>query len=261
MSTPGPENLPTGLGHSGRPVDPADADSAGVPWQGRNLPPGDFSGDGGEADAELARALREGGEADVVRHLAGARVFVPMTALEVETTTSESGLEADKQADMAVVLLKNPDGRTALPIFSSLADLQAFDKSLRPVPVRAEDAARSAIGEQAHLMVLDCASEQAFEVRGSMVWALAQGREWAVAHEDEVVRDAVAQVCSQYSEITEVAVGPGPQDGSGVLQVTLTLAPGFDQAGIEALVSTVAEELAAQDEVRSRIAGLGFTIT
>ncbi len=256
MSTPGPENLPSGLGRTTGP-----ADSAGQPWEGRRLPQGDFAGDTGEADPALARALREGDDHVVVERLVGTRVFVPMTAVEAETTTTEEGLTADKEADMAVVLLENSDGRTALPIFSSLQDLTAFDARLRPVPVESVTAARAAISEQADLMVLDCASEQAFEVRGSMVWAMVQGRRWLPAHEDPVVREAVERICGQYSEITDVQVGEGSPDGSGVLQVTLGLAAGFDQVGIERLVEVVGQELAAEEDVRARIDGLGFTIT
>ena len=235
-------------------------DSAGVPWQGRELPQGDFSGDTGEASPGLLRALTTGGERDVMRQLARARLLVPMTAVAGETAEGVDGHVADKEADMAVVLLEHPDGRTALPVFSSMADLAAFDSSLRPVPVESARAARAAISEQADLIVLDCASEQAFEVRGSMVWALSQEREWLPAEEDPFVAEAVARVCARVDEITDHTLAAGVPDGQGVLQIGLTLVPGLDEATVQDLVTAIAEELATDGELRARIDGLSFAI-
>ena len=236
------------------------SDSAGVPWEGRSLPQGDFAGDTGESSPGLMRALTTGGERDVVRHLAESRLFVPMSAIATETAEGEHGQVGDKEADMAVVLLKHPDGRTALPIFSSIADLTAFDSSVRPVPVDATRAAQAAVTEQADLMVLDCASEQAFEVRGSMVWALSQQREWIPSEEDPFVASAIERICAAYPGIVEHSLGPGVPDGQGVLQITLTLVEGFSEEQVQLLVTEMAEELAADGELRARIDGLSFSV-
>lgn len=235
-------------------------DSAGVPWQGRELPRGDFAGDTGEAHPGLRRALTSGGERDVVRHLAEARLLVPVAAVAGETTEGVGGQVADKEADMAVVLLEHPDGRTALPVFSSMADLAAFDSSLRPVPVGAVRAAQAAVTEKADLMVLDCASEQAFEVRASMVWALTQQREWLPAEEDPFVSAAVGRVCADHEEVRAHTLSAGTPDGQGVLQIGLTLVPGLDEEQVQQLVTDIAEELATDGELRVRIDGLSFAI-
>lgn len=236
-------------------------DSAGVPWQGRQLPTGGFDGDPGEADPTLMRALTTGTESDVVRALATARLLVPMTAVAGELGEGVDGHVSDTEADMAVALLEHPDGRTALPVFTSLESLAAFNSSMRPVPVGAAKAAQAAVSERADLMVLDCASEQAFEVRGSMVWALAQQREWLPAHEDSFVAASVGRVCSGHEEITDHALAAGAPDGQGILQVGLTLVPGLTPEGIQQLVTAVAEELATDGELRARVDGLSFAIT
>lgn len=236
------------------------SDSAGQPWQGRELPAGDFPGDTGESDAALIRALTTLGERDVMRQLAQARLFVPVAAMAAETAEGVDGHVADKESDMAVVLLEHPDGRTALPVFSSIADLTAFDSSVRPVPVEAPRAAQAAVGERADLMVLDCASEQAFEVRPSMVWALSQQREWIPAEEDPFVAAAVERVCAAYPAVQEHALSAGVPDGQGILQVGLTLVPGLSEDQVQGLVTEMAEELAADGELRARIDGLSFAI-
>ncbi|WP_068259453.1 SseB family protein [Janibacter limosus] len=236
------------------------ADSAGIPWGGRELPAAGFSGDTGEADPALLRALTTGGEQDVLERLAQARLLVPVTAVASETVEGDHGQVADKEADMAVLLLEHPDGRTALPVFSSMAALAAFDASVRPVPVEAARAAQAAVSEQADLMVLDCASEQAFEIRASMVWALAQQRPWLPAHEDPFVAQSVQRVTQGHQEITEHVLAEGAPDGQGVLQVQLTLVPGLDEEAVRALVTSVAEQLATDGELRARVDGLSFAI-
>ena len=209
MTSPG--DLPQDLG-SRMPSGGA-ADSAGVPWQGRELPTGGFAGDAGQADPALLRALTGGDERQVMTALAGARLIVPVTAVATATTEGVSGHVADTEADMAVVLLEHPDGRTALPAFSSIKALADFDASLRPVPVEAARVAQAAVSEQADLIVLDCASAQAFEVRASMVWALSQQREWVPAHDDPFVASAVARVCQQHDEVVEHSLAAGAPDG------------------------------------------------
>lgn len=235
-------------------------DSAGLPWQGRELPVGGFSGDTGGVDAKLLRALTTGGESDVMEQLATARLFVPVKAVVGETAETEQGHTADKEADMAVVLLEHPDGRTALPVFSSIGSLTAFDGTVRPVPVEASRAAQAAVSEQADLMVLDCASEQAFEIRPSMLWALAQQRAWLPAHEDAFVAAAVERVSAGHEEITGHLLSAGAPDGQGILQVQLTLVPGLDADAVQALITSVAEELATDGELRARVDGLSFSI-
>lgn len=237
------------------------SDSAGVPWQGRELPSGGFEGDAGEADPALMRALTTGSESSVMRGLAKARLIVPVTAVASELGEGVDGTAFDKEADMAVALLEHPDGRTALPVFTSMTALAAFDSSLRPVPVDAAKAAQAAVSERADLMVLDCASEQAFEVRASMVWALAQQREWLPAHEDPFVEASIARVCSVHDQVTGHILSAGAPDGQGVLQIELTLVPGLTQEGIQQLVTTIAEELATDGELRARVDGLSFAIT
>lgn len=236
-------------------------DSAGVPWQGRELPTGGFEGDTGGTDPRLMRALTTGGEADVMRSLAKSRLFVPVTAVVSELGEGVDDHVSDKEADMAVALLEHPDGRRALPAFTSMEALAAFSTSMRPVPVEAPRAAQAAVSERADLIVLDCASEQAFEVRASMVWALAQQREWLPSHEDPFVEDSVARVCSTHEEVTGHVLSAGTPDGQGVLQVELSLVPGLTQEGVEQLVTAIAEELATDGELRARVDGLSFAIT
>ena len=95
----------------------------------------------------------------MVASLATARVFVPILATLADEGEGAGGLHADKQADMALVTLKAPDGRTAMPVFTSAASLKAWHPEARPVAVYAARAALSAVAEGAELLVLDPGSD------------------------------------------------------------------------------------------------------
>ncbi len=235
------------------------ADSAGVPWGGRAVPHSGFEGDDGSRDPRLGVVLGSGDDAALVEALRGARLLVPVAAVAAETTEGTGGLVAEKETDMAVVLLDNPDGRTALPVFSSMADLTAFDASLRPVPVTAERAAEAAISEQAQLMVLDCASEHAAEVRSSMLWALVQRQPWLPPHEDPFVARSVAAALSGAPEVLGHDLVAGAEPGELVL--SLQIVPGLATEQLQAVVEGVGERLAADGELRARVDALTFRVS
>ncbi len=177
--------------------------------------------------ALAADTLTPADERSLMRAVAAARLLVPIVAEPAEV--DESGpLAVEKQTDMAAVTLVAPDGARALPVFSSMAALAAWDPSARPVPVTAARAAQAAVSERCDVMVLDVAGPRTVALRPSMVWALAQQREWVPAHEDETVCRALELAVRDQDGVLAHDVGPGAA-GEGVLQVSLTLGPGLDQ--------------------------------
>jgi hypothetical protein len=175
---------------------------------GRELPPTSaFAGDDGSADPRVAAALGavaagNGSTAEVVEALAGTRVLVPVLAELEASETVEVGGHAhtvDKEASAGIVALQAPDGRTALPVFSSVAAMTAWRKDARPVPTEVARAALSAVDEGWELLVLDAGGPTTVLVPRPAVWALAQQQTWrpAVTEDgaalvvDPGVRDAV----------------------------------------------------------------------
>ncbi len=157
---------------------------------GRELPPTSaFAGDDGSCDPRLADALRALGDgggslAGVVAALAGTRVLVPVLAeLEAADVVVHGGHEhtVDKEASAGIVALQAPDGRTALPVFSSVAAVQAWRPDARPVPTDVARAALSAVEERWELLVLDPGGPVTVLVPRPAVWALAQQRDWVPA--------------------------------------------------------------------------------
>lgn len=246
-------------------------DSAGQPWAGRSLTGDDakihnFEDDDGTADAGYLAAIAAlidgtGGEAEVVASLATARVFVPVVAQLAEEAEGVDGLHADKQADMALVTLKAPDGRTAMPVFTSVAALEAWHPQARPVAVYAARAALSAVSEGAQLLVLDPGSQFAFVVRRPAMWALAQQKDWTPSYLDDQLETALVSTISAFTAVRRLETHPGggvaslTADGRQVLgggpgpelRVVLFLEDGLDAGAVQALVAQLNDAWARMD--------------
>ena len=253
------------------------ADSAGQPWAGRSLSGEsasihNFEDDDGAADAGYLAALAalaagDGDEAAVVAALATARVFVPILATLAEEGEGADGLHADKQADMALVTLKAPDGRTAMPVFTSAASLQAWHPEARPVAVYAARAALSAVAEKAELLVLDPGSAVTFVVRRPAVWALAQQRDWTPSYADPELARSLGEAAAGFPAVRRVEIHPGggvasraadgtplPGGGSGPeLRVMLYLEDGLDAAGVQSIVSGLNSAWARNEVFAERV--------
>jgi hypothetical protein len=246
-------------------------DSAGQPWAGRSLE-GDaakihnFEDDDGSADESYLAAIASlidgtGSESDVVASLATTRVFVPVVAQLAEEAEGVDGLHVDKQADMALVTLKAPDGRKAMPVFTSAAALEAWHADARPVAVYAARAALSAVSEGAQLLVLDSGSDYTFVVRRPAMWALAQQRDWTPSYLDDQLEAALASTVSSFRTVRRLETQPGTgvasltADGRTVagggagpeLRVVLFLEDGLDAVAVQTLVAQLNDAWARMD--------------
>jgi len=147
----------------------------------RSIPNPGFAGDDGSAAAVLVRALRDYDADPDARHavtlavLQHQRLLVPVVALLGEVEHDEQGRAHDKTSDMATVLLRGHDGRTALLAFSSTENLHRWDPSARPVPVTAARAAEAALQDGAAAMLLDVAGPVPFVVETDDLRELAEG--------------------------------------------------------------------------------------
>jgi hypothetical protein len=244
-------------------------DSGGLPWSGRELTSTGFDGDVGAADTGLLAALDDPqDESALMRALAGARLLVPIVAaptgvddsreLMVEPSAAITSKGASS-TDMAVLTLTSPDGRRAFPVFSGLAALSAWDVAARPSPVTSSRAAQAAVFERCDVMVIDLGSGHERVLRPSMVWALAQQRDWLPAHTDPFVAQALSQATADEEDVVD-CVGEGDPAGAGILRVVLSLREGLDAVRVQALATRIGERIATDGEARARIDGLAFTI-
>ncbi len=214
-----PGHIVAALAQAGSP-----ADSAGQSWDGRDLsgegnPLHNFDKDDGSADAKVMAALTElqagrGSEVEVHKAMSSARVFVAVVAQLGEEAMGDHGFAADKEADMALVKIKAPDGRMALPIFTTVERLQAWHKEARPVAVFAPRAALSAVSEDCQLLVLDPGSEFTFVLRRPGVWNLAKQIEWIPSYQNQQIANLVQNATEGFTQLQAVKLAPGRGVGS-----------------------------------------------
>ncbi|MBF4463588.1 MULTISPECIES: SseB family protein [unclassified Rathayibacter] len=237
------------------------SDSAGTPWAGRRFSPSTAAGDDGSAPEALARAWaafgtgRTGPEA-VVDALRDARLLIPLVAHLGEEGEGVDGLRADKSQELAIVTVAGPDGRTVLPVFSSVEAMRRWDASARPVPVDARRAAVAAVAEGTEVMVLDPASEHEFVVRRPALWAIAEGTPWRSSPSDLEVLAALRSGADREEAVVSLAVhagDPAQRLRGAELVIALELRPGLDEEALHALLARLGEGWAADEVVAARV--------
>src|SRR5690606_61613 len=132
-------------------------DSAGQPWAGRSFGETPFAQDDGSAPAAFVQAIAafhagRAGVADVVEAIRDIRLLIPLVASLGESGENQHGVTVDKSADLAIVTVAGPDGRTVMPVFSSVATMQAWNPAARPVPADAVRVALAAADEATDLV-------------------------------------------------------------------------------------------------------------
>ncbi|WP_455358038.1 SseB family protein [Streptomyces sp. SYSU K21746] len=216
----------------------------------KNIPDPGFSDDDGSADPRLSAALAawaadRTAEPEVLRALAGARLLVPVVAVLGEVEEGPDGLRREKTSDMAVPTLRAGD-RRALPAFTSTESLARWDPQARPVAVPLHQALQAAAHERADTVVLDLAGPVPFQLTGSALLALAEGRTSADPLDDPAVTSAVRSAVAAEPAVLRAHLGPGRADGT----LALVLAAGADAAGA---ARRVAGTLAADEVLRARL--------
>lgn len=262
-----------GAGHPKRPapgrapgVQPPGAARAGTTRLGpvalKNIPEPGFSEDDGSADPVLAGALAAyaedpAAEPAVLAALPGARLLVPVVAIlgEVEEGPSEAGsgvaapkagggFRREKTSEMAVLTIETPDGRRALPAFTSVESLARWRPDARPVAVPFPQALRAAAHEKADTLLIDLSGPAPYALSGPALRALAAGRDGVDPLADAAVRRAVRDVvAAEPGVVRAYLTRADTADGT----LGLVLAPG---AVVQDVARQMATALAADDVLR-----------
>ena len=286
---------------TGRP-----ADSAGVAWEGRDLsgpgvdgsanPLHAFDTDDGTADPAWASVLDrlaagQSGEAEVVDILSRMRVFaavLPTVAGHDEHDghgdgpdghgPHGDGPQGDKEADVALVTLRAPDGRAALPVFTNVPALTSWHPQARPVATWMPRACLSAVDEGAELVVVDPAADRTVVVRRPAVWALAQQRSWIPSYQDTELAEALATVVDLVPGLERIALAPGagvasrtasgavlPGGGSGpelrlVAYPEPSLTASGDEAALRLMAATLQQVLGEVTALAERADSVEITV-
>ena len=248
-----------------------ETDTGGQPWKGRNLGEGtsqthQYYGDDGLTDPDLEQVLAafEVGEADeaaVVEALREVRIFAPIIAQLSQAHITHDGLVSDKESDMALVSLEAPDGRKALPVFTSVDALIQWHPQARPVAASMRKTALSAVEDDNQLIVVNPGQELTFVVRRPAVWAIAQGEPWVPSYISEEVFSELRRIIAAHPALIDIQgnVGDGVQTqtrsgkilaGGGAgpeLMIRLFVLPGLTREQLDTVMQDFQQSLAGSD--------------
>jgi len=242
----------------------AATDSAGVPWEGRSFEHNSHTDDDGSAPERLIEALRrfrskELGEAEVVDALRESRLLIPLIAHLGDSGHNEHGQLVDKSQELSIVTVSGPDGRTVLPVFTSVAAMSAWNPRARPVPADAVRVALAAASEQTDLVVLDPTSETEFVLRRPALWAIAQAQRWIPSYLDNDVLTEFLAAAEPEPSVVAVQLAPGDPDArlaGAELLVHLSLVDGLDRGALDGLLARLQQRWSESEIIAVRVDSL-----
>ena len=251
------------------------ADSAGVPWEGRSFEENRHAGDDGSADPALAAALAafaagEGDAASVVDAYRSARLLIPLIAetgshgQDAEPELGPHGLPVDKTQELSIVTVAAPDGRAVLPVFTSVQTMSTWNARARPVPADGVRTALSAASDGTELIVIDPGSPTEFVLRRPAVWAIGQGERWEPAHVSPEVYAGLQESIGGELGVLDLSVADGDPTArlrGPELIVRLHLIDGLDRAELDAILQRLAARWAADDRVAVLVDSLSVKLT
>ena len=240
-------------------------DSAGVPWAGRSFDINPYSGDNGEADANLIEATSkfqsgQVGSDEVLRAIAKARLLIPLVANLGEGEQGAHGHKVDKSADLSIVTVLTPDNQRALPVFSSVATMTRWNPEARPVPNDGRKVALAAASEGNTRLVLDPMSETEFVVRRPGIAAVAQDLPWITPANNPEVVEIINNVLAESGSVESFTLVEGDPTckllGQELL-VVLYLEPGLSETQLKELEDGFFEKIANSERFVELVDSVG----
>lgn len=243
-------------------------DSAGQPWAGREFEHRSASDDDGSAPEALMLALAqfsagELGQAGVVDTIRESRLLIPLVAHLGEAEIGGHSLTVDKSAELSIVTVAGPDGRSVMPVFSSVEAMRRWNPTARPVPADAVRVALAAASEGTELVVLDPTSPTEFVIRRPALWAIAQSQPWIPSYLDAGILDEFRAAAHSESAVTAVTLEAGDADArltGPELVVNLALTPGLDRAELDAVLTRLQERWSESPAIAAQVDSLSVRL-
>jgi hypothetical protein len=204
-----------------------------------------FRDDDGGADTGVAESLRafavgQGSEQEALTILAQSRLLVPVVAVlavQIEQGQNEQGQRGqpdgrpsaqpgtgragEKATDMAMPTLIGLDGRRAIPAFTSVDSMHAWQPDARPVPAPASRVWHAATADSC-AVVIDVAGPVPIAVEGARLAALARGEAAPAPCADSDVHEVVSDILAGQLAVAGFELRPGGADRDLVIALTLS---------------------------------------
>jgi hypothetical protein len=284
QSTPTPTGLPEGMSAGGA------ADSAGFPWAGRTFDHHEtaFSDDDGSTPEEYTRALErlrraaasvtrdpgvlaESGSGAVLEQLAnahtgvlgalhGCRLLVPLVTHAGDVGVTDEGKPVEKTQELSIVTVTGPDGRTVMPVFTSISAMHEWDATARPIPVPGPQVAVAAAEQDTPLVIVDPGNDDTeFGVRSTELESVATGESVLPAWARPDLQSEFEHSVDREEAVASVQMLPGDAEGrlrAPEVDVVVALRPGLDEAALHALIGRLQHSWSRNDVIAREVDSL-----
>ncbi|WP_166985068.1 SseB family protein [Canibacter zhoujuaniae] len=280
--TPTPTGLPQGQTAGGS------GDSAGFPWAGRSFDHHGtaFANDDGQTPAEyagarerfiarvagytdavaaadptlVAQALTRLAEAErkLLAEFAKIRVLIPLVAEGGDFGVTDSGKIVEKTQELSIVTVAAPDGRTAMPVFTSTETMRAWDGTARPIPVPVPQAVIAAAQEETPLIVIDPASSATrVGVRAPRFEEIASGKVllpgWADNQFAKTVQEFATSADKRVRFATLMPLDPRLDLTNVEAELVLGIAPGHSREAVQSIAANISAAWESNTVLSKRI--------
>ena len=244
------------------------ADSAGIPFEGREFRRHPFAGDDGSTPDELAEALDSWARSqapsavvDIVEALRTDRILVPLIAEAGDIGYTPEGSLVEKTQELSIVTVEGPDGTPVGLIFSDVASLSAWRADARPQPAEAARAAAWALEAGLTRLVINPTTPSECVLRRGALVSLITGQPYLPPWEDPEVLGALEGGLGDSGVLVSVRSGwaEGPPPGVDLI-VEVGLEPGLDQAELATRQRQWAEAWAGQAVLNQRVDGVRLAL-
>lgn len=276
-----PESLVPGGAH----------DSAGFPWEGRTFEHhgtafADDDGSTPQAVADAIRHVREivaalgatGAEAqqgrlleqladahaDVIALCSAQRFLIPLITEAGDFGVTPEGKTVEKSQELSIVTVQAPDGRAAMPVFTSVEAMRNWNAQARPIPVPGAQVALAAAQEETDIVIIDPGNASTeYAIRRPLLESFALASKRRPSWADTEVQAAFEASIADVTAVRDVVLAPGDPEGrlSGPeTQVGLVLEPGLTRDALTALLEHLQTIWASDATIANTVDTLGVQL-
>jgi hypothetical protein len=250
------------------------ADSAGIPFEGREFRDHPFAGDDGSCPEGLGRALTDivgslaSGSDDalassaigLVEALRRDRVLVPLIAEAGDLGTTPEGRTVEKTQELSIVSVAGPSGEPVGVMFSSVDAMTTWRSDARPIPVDAARVAAWALTENIAQVVLDPGGASVVCRRG-MLWSLVSDEPYVAPWQAKDIARVIEakSLWGQFAHVVSVSVHSGWRKDGGAgpdLIARVALERGLDRGAIDHITASLADHWAQHPDQLSLVDGI-----
>jgi hypothetical protein len=250
------------------------ADSAGIPFEGREFRDHPFAGDDGSTPENLGLSLDQirrhldGDDDDLLGESATAlvevlsvdRVLVPLIAEAGDIGYTDEGRKVEKSQELSIVTVTGPHGENVGLMFSSVADMAAWREDARPIPVEPSRVAAWALTENVSRVVINPGSTPVTLRRG-VLWSMVSDTSYLAPWKTPEVVDAIraGDLRQQIEGLVDVTVHAGWRLDGGAgpdLIARVWLVPGLERDQLDHITRSLADHWAARAEALALVDGI-----